>query len=165
MEFFETLATMAWNHLKELDGVEIYETHMINASNYVQCGVWHFDGKEFGFAIESGDNEGTAIHSFGEDEGWLYEPPDNRMVFVPENDDLKEESPALWGVYLSWRKSDWLQKLEGEYNYDRTFHPGCKIEGHYRAKAAQRGLKPVHISTLNRLMDKPVAPPAEQQKL
>jgi hypothetical protein len=63
----------------------------------------------------------------------IYEPAVvEPIMFVPKNRYLHETRPAMFKVYLEWRKTDWFKRKERDYNYDRHFQPVSFLENHYR---------------------------------
>lgn len=138
----ERIAEASWNNGGE--GIVFLDIHQINACNHVFSGTIEDEGKTFGFIIEMGDISGTHVHDWGdpEDVGTYRAPPPVLYTFVPQDDHLEIRRPEMYAVYLAWTKEPWFIEMARSYNYDRHFQPGGKIEEHYRALAAKRGLKP-----------------------
>ncbi len=144
----ELIADVFW-HLSggtgKVDGVTISDVYQHNACNHTMTGaIERDDGVSTGFIIESGDWNGTVILAWGdpEDIGVFTPPVVEPRTFVPINRHLKAEKPAMWALYLFWRKAEWFKELERNYNYDRHFHPGRQTEDHYRDLVRSRGLRP-----------------------
>ncbi len=142
-EFLEELCDTVWAGKTRTARVNITSSHTHNACNHTYSGTLLHDGIEYGFIIDNGDWNGTVVREWGlsDDIGTYEPPPPTIYTFVPTNDTLKEDRPAMWSVYLAWRKTDWFREKERGYNYDRTFAPGGKTESYYRDWAAGRGLK------------------------
>lgn len=140
-EVMERIADAMWS--REGVGIHVRDFHTINASNHVMSGIIDYAGERFGFVVESGDNAGTVIHEWGdpEDVGCFEPPRPTLYTFVPLNDNLKAERPAMYDVYLHWTTQAWFKDKERAYNYDRHFQPGWLVENHYREWAAKKGLK------------------------
>lgn len=145
-DFLERLADMSWNGKRtSSDGtIRISDVYQHNAANHTYSGTLLHAGEEFGFIIESGDRNGTLVVDFGpaDDVGTFQQPKPELYTFVPTNDRLKEERPAMYAVYLAWTKEEWFKEKVRGYNYDRHFAPGSKTETYYREWAAKKGLKP-----------------------
>lgn len=141
--FLERLCDMEWNGCEAVDGISISSTHRHDAINCTHSGTFTHGGTEYGFVIDNGNWAGTVVREWGmADDVGLYEPPKPTIwTFVPQNGTLKEDRPAMWGVYLEWRKSKWFKEKERGYNYDKHFAPGGKTESYYRDWAATKGLK------------------------
>lgn len=135
-----------------VDGVTLLDIQQHNACNHTLSGVIEVDGESYGFIIDSGDWNGTVVRAWGDpdDVGVAPEPEQSEPItFVPRSAALSITSPAMWRVYLAWRKEPWFREMERSYNYDRHFHPGSKTERHYREKAGRRGLVPGYLSDLS----------------
>lgn len=141
----------------EMFGVNVLDLYQINAANHVLSGTIMVGEVEHGFIVEMGDIQGCQVHAWGDPENTgRYQPPKpNLRTFIPKDLWLLAKNPAMFEVYCLWRDEPWFKELEQKYNYDRLFQPGGKIEDHYRAKAAERGLVPGYMDEL----------PAEQRRL
>lgn len=137
--YHRTSGTKLFPHIKITD---IYERDVLN---HVFSGNVEIDDVLYGFVIEDGNWNGTAVISWGLEEDIVpYEPPQNagcKLTFIPKNDFLKLDSPEMYGIYLGWRKEKWFQDQVGKYHYDRHFQPGGKIESYYRDWADKKGMK------------------------
>lgn len=133
------------------NGVRIIDKCRHDAINCTATGILEHDGQEFKFVIEDGDWNGTVIREWGDPETVAdYEHPKPPVYdMVPTNPNLKEERPAMWGVYLIWKTQEWFQEILKDYAYDRHFAPGSKTEQYYREKAAQKGLRIVRSEESN----------------
>lgn len=128
-------------------GVTIGSIHGHDAINMTFTGtVLMPDGIEYGFIIEDGNWNGTVVQEWGLAEHvGTYEPPKPNpyRLFPRHAATLRVERPALWAVYLAWRRETWFTDLERGYNYDRHFSPGVVTDGHYTGPssvATKRGL-------------------------
>jgi len=127
--------------------VFISEIEMINATNYQISGAFWLGGKEYGFLVEMGDNNGFVWREIT-DEGPI---PDARVertryALAPRSDIVQKHlqngsSALLIGLWESFLEREQYKDLIGKYEYDRMFQPGSKIESHYRAKAAEVGFE------------------------
>jgi len=140
--FLERITSMLWNDERIRENIQIIDVHQINAVNHVVSGELTYQNESFGFIIESGDIVGMEIIAWGSpDEVGCYEPPPpTHYTFVPE-DNLKITSPALFAVYLEWRKQKWFKEKEQGYNYDKHFAPGLKTEQYYRDWAKTKSMR------------------------
>lgn len=130
---------------RKSDRIYISDVHQHNACNHTVTGILNHDGKEFCFIIESGDWNGTVVRHFGEELRHFEPPPPPIYDMVPINPNLEKERPEMYRVYLAWKKLDWFQELLRNYAYDRHFQPGVKIEGYYKNKALEKGLRIVRV--------------------
>lgn len=144
IDALERICDAMWNKEHQADyKVKLSDVHQHNACNHTATGEIEVKGKTYGFIIDNGDWNGTVVREWGSpEEIGVYEPPKPTIyTFVPENDNLKNEKPALWKLYLSWKKADWFKKMENDYNYDKHFQPGCKTEDYYRSWAHSKGMR------------------------
>lgn len=156
-EALEEIANAQWS-LGSREGasgpVTLLDVQQHNACNHTLSGTIRLGDEIYGFIIDSGDWAGTVVRAWGDPEevGVADEPePQEPRTFLPRNPALFHESPAMWSVYLAWRKEPWFREMERSYNYDRHFQPGGKIEGHYRDKAGKRGLVSGYLSDLSEI--------------
>ena len=153
-EDLDRIANAHWtlgNKVGSTDGVTFFDVQTHNACNHTFSGTIEIDGTVHGFIIDSGDWNGTVVRSWGdpEDVGVAPEPEEQEQItFLPRDGNLFHASPAMWRVYLSWRKEPWFKDLERSYAYDRHFQPGGRTESYYREKASKRGLVPGYLSNL-----------------
>lgn len=145
-EILERICDVSYNlHAQPgTDGnIKITDVHQHNACNHTFSGTITIENIEYGFVIENGDWAGTVVKEWGlaEDIG-TYTPPEpgEQLTFIPNNMHLKTENPALFKVYLNWRKQSWFKEMIGKYLYDRHFQPGSFIENHYKEWAAKKGM-------------------------
>lgn len=129
------------------EGVTISAIHRHDAINMTFTGsVIMSDGVIYAFVIEDGDWNGTVVHEWCLEEfAEGYEPPQpNPWCLFPRHAfNLRADKPALWKVYLQWRKEAWFTELERAYNYDNHFAPGVMTSSHYTGPssiASKRGL-------------------------
>ncbi len=124
-------------------GVQIIGIYKHNACNYTIIGEIDVNGILYGFTIENGDWNGTAIRFWGNPEDRpTYIPLEPvRWSFVPINSFLKTENSQKYEIYLNWRKQEWFKEMERNYNYDRFFQPGYKVEKYYSDWATSKGMK------------------------
>lgn len=142
------------------EGVVISDVYRHNACNHTYTGHIEYAGETFHFIIHSGDWNGTDVEEFGTiDEVGVYDPPKPTLyTFVPRNPLLKFEKPAMWDVYLHWRKQEWFQDKVRGYNYDRHFAPGLKTERYYQEFAQSKGLVIASTEEFERMMNRTEAP-------
>lgn len=139
----ERIVDAHWN--KGGDGIKFTNIHQFNACNHRLAGTIDIEGQTFGFVVHSGDWNGFQVEEYGPEDDvaiYNYTPPEpTKFMFVPTNDNLEEDRPAMYKVYLIWKTQEWFKKKLAEYHYDRHFQPGGFIENHYRDWAATKGLK------------------------
>lgn len=143
-EILDRICDAHWNN-GEGEGVTFYEVYTRNACNHTLYGEVEADGERYTFVVESGDINGTVVHKWGlpeEVQPYTPEQPE-RITFVP-----LENNFQLRAVYHKVRETPWFKELEQSYNYDRFFAPGLKTELYYKARAAERGLRPGYLSEL-----------------
>ena len=138
-ELLDAITNASCNN-KSDDIVTIFDRQTINAANHIFEGSVKFNDQEWFFVMDSGDYNGTVIRQWSLDPVRMEKHEPVFYTFVPMNQELKEERPAMWGVYLYWRKQAWFKDMERSYNYDRYFQPGTVTENHYREMAKKRGL-------------------------
>lgn len=145
----ERICDAHWNHGIG-NGVTFSKITQHNACNHTLSGEITVDGIDYGFTIDNGDWAGTVVRSWeANNPGFHADPPaPEPRTFIPRDRDLFNSKPAMWGVYLYWRKQPWFTDMERGYNYDRHFQPGGFVENHYREKAEKRGLVPGYLSDL-----------------
>jgi len=139
----ERIADAMWNG-RQGEGIVFLDVHQHNACNHTLSGTIDVAGVVHGFIIESGDWNGTVVLGWGdpEDVGTYQEPaPGEPLTFVPCDEFMAFDRPAMFGVYLLWRKEPWFKEQVSGYLYDRHFAPGGKTESHYREWASKKGLK------------------------
>ena len=155
--FLQELCDMEWNRDKKSPRIQISSTHQHDACNYTHSGTVTIDGAEYGFVIDNGNWNGTVVREWGAaDDITAYEPPAPTVyTFVPIDDAMKDDRPAMWGVYLAWRKEGWFRDKERGYNYDRHFAPGGKTETYYQTWARGRGMKIVPQETADEIIKRP----------
>lgn len=150
-EIAERICDAHWNQRKAKDyGVSFIDIHQHNACNHTLTGIVEVSGERCGFVVESGDWNGFVVKEYGPAEEcsqvYSYEPPpETRFMFVPTDDNLQENRPGMYQVYLQWKKTKWFQEKLGGYHYDRHFQPGFAIENHYKKWALEKGLKIVAL--------------------
>lgn len=151
-EVMDRIANADWK--RGGHGVTISDVYAHNACNHTISGIVEHARERFGFVIDSGDRAGTVIREWGpEGDIEVYEPePPTVYTFVPRDADLASKSPALFKVYLEWRKQSWFKEAVRGYNYDRHFAPGVKTERHYRDLADNRGLRIVDEEEAGRII-------------
>ena len=169
VEALELIADESWSNPKigqERNGVTFFDIYQHNACNHTYSGNIVIDGETYGFIIESGDRNGTVVRGWGdpEDVGYFEHPePPEPYTFLPRNSfDLQVNRPALWGVYLLWRKESWFTEKERGYNYDRHFAPGGKTESYYRDWADKKGMIVGRWSDIKILSDEEIQHHREQ---
>ena len=155
--FLEELCDMAWSSDKKSERIRISSSHTHDACNHTYSGTFLHEGVEYGFVIDNGNWNGTVVREWGpaDDIGTYEAPRPTIYTFIPINGALKEDSAAMWGVYLAWRKTEWFRKMEHDYNYDRHFAPGGKTESHYREMAAKRGMKIASQEVADEIINRP----------
>lgn len=131
------------------NGIRFDCRHAHDAINYVLNGSIQIGEQSYRFTVEDGNWRGTVVREWGTEETvGLYKPPPPPIYdMVPVDDHLQSHNPALWKVYLAWKKEPWFAELLGGYAYDAHFAPGTKTEQYWRDKAAKKGLKIVSIET------------------
>lgn len=129
-------------------GVIFRDIHQHNACHHTLSGEIDVDGVAYGFIIESGDWNGTVVKEWGlaEDVGtYRPEPPSEPLAFVPINENLHADRPAIFSAYLYWRDGNGVAgnivEQERNYAYNRHFAPGGATEKYYREWAAKFGLR------------------------
>lgn len=155
VEALERICDAQWSNpglYKTVDGVTFLDIQQHNACNHTLSGTIDIDGVEHGFIIDNGDWAGTVVRAWGdpEDVGTAPEPePPEPLTFLPNDRSMFWTRPNMWKVYVFWRKEPWFRDMERGYNYDHHFQPSRYIEGHYREKAAKRGLRIGYLSDLS----------------
>jgi hypothetical protein len=149
VEVMERICDAHWQGKNSSDKtVTFSNVHTHNAANHTLSGTIEFKGVLYGFIIDNGDWAGTVVQEWGlaEEVGEYQAPEPAQYMFVPVDDNLKTKSPAMWGVYLSWKSSNWFKEKLAAYHYDRHFQPGVKVEDHYGSWAAKQGMKIVRVN-------------------
>lgn len=127
-----------------------------DAINHTFYGYFQHGEEEVCFSIDNGNWNGTVVNEFGEDTdlsparevtvyrlkakptpSWGPNPDETVEAYVDRVEAWRKRNEVIMD---HWRKEPWFQEMERSYNYDRHFQPGGKVEDHYRAKAAKRGL-------------------------
>lgn len=133
-----------WNGGKGF-GITFVYIDQHNACNHTLCGKVDFNGKEYGFIVDSGDWNGFVVREFcpvDESHIWDYTPSEpTKFTFVPKNDNLKTDNPGKYQVYLKWKTQQWFKETLQHYHYDRYFQPGVATESYYKEWADKKGLK------------------------
>lgn len=146
-EIAERIVDAHWNGGGK--GVEFTNIHQFNACNHRMAGTIDVDGEVFGFIVRSGDWGGFEVENYGKmDDVDIYTydaPPESRFTFAPTDDNLKENNPMGYALYVYWTAQEWFREKLRNYHYDRHFQPGCAIEKAYRDWAAEKGMKIVHV--------------------
>lgn len=91
---------------------------------------------EYEFHLKDGDNNGSEVISFGTS---IHVPPLTSTVMVAKPKSRGSLSDKEWAFYLEKfeaKKSE-IEKLAKNYNYDRYFHTGSKINHYYVEKAQE----------------------------
>ena len=159
-EILERIGDALWTgeHSNHKHGVFLSDVYHINAANVVASGsIVANDGRVYGFVVESGDRNGTVVKEWGDpDEIGRFKPvdPGEPLTFIP----AAPITPLKARIYRLWRKEPWFLEKERSYLYDRHFQPGAKIEGHYAAWAAEKGLTIGLLSDFERAAKEGVNP-------
>lgn len=139
-----------------VDDITFSHIEQHDAINHTLLGYFQHGEEEVCFSIDNGNWNGTVVNEFGEDTdldpkfertvyrlharsvpSWGPNPGEDVLAYAERVDAWRTRNALILSL---WRKEPWFQELERSYNYDRHFQPGGKVEDHYRAKAAQRGL-------------------------
>jgi hypothetical protein len=138
----------AWSQPKigvERNGVTFHDIYTHNSTNHTYSGEIVIDGETYGFVVESGDNNGTVVHGWGDPDTvtpFEHPEPPEPYTFLPRNPEyMQVHRPAMWKVYLVWREEPWFKEKERGLNYDRYFAPGVKTNTHYRDWADAKGMQ------------------------
>ena len=121
--------------------ITIASVHRFDNINCEVHGFVEIEDKEYEFVIEDGNWNGTVVKEWSLDKKIQYTPPvSERPVFVPKDPRLKENSPALYNVYLKWKKEEWFKEKERQYAYDMYFSPCAKTHMWWREWLDKKGL-------------------------
>lgn len=139
ISILEEIADATWKG-QNTDTVRITETHRYDACNATHEGEIEFQGKRYGFVLESGNNRGDVMHQWsseGVENVCIGEQPrPTQFTFVPKTGC----TPAMARVWVFWTTEKWFEDKVRGYNYDRHFAPGHATESHYRAFAESKGM-------------------------
>jgi len=125
------------------DGIFVSDIHHYDAINCVLSGTVTYDGTDYGFVIESGNNNGTVILEWGvEVKTYVPEQP-VIYTFTLQNLESKtpEQQKLLKMKYDIFKETESFKEKVRSYNYDRHFSPTLVIEQHYNDWASKHGLE------------------------
>lgn len=140
-EVLERICDAQWNGSGP--GIVLLDVYKFNACNHVLSGTIEVNDETYGFIIENGDWNGTVVKAWGdpEDVGTYQHPePPEPLTFIPNDRTLCISRPAIFEIYLGWRKENWFTEKQSAYNYDRHFQPGGCTEKYYREWAKKKGM-------------------------
>ncbi len=132
-------ATGGWG---KPSNVHILDHDRIDAINCRAHGIITIEGEGYIFQMEDGNHNGTVLLAWNEGREFEQHQP-TRWVLQPQRHLIDQAIVANNGPFLllKWdavlkNKPD-LASIPGKYSYDRYVQPGGKVEGHWKAKAAE----------------------------
>jgi hypothetical protein len=133
-------------------GIEMFNIFEHSSFSKTYHGIIDIDGIQHGFVLHSSEATGDILYKWGTP---LYVhnfklpriSRQERESFRPINDNLQEERPELFKVYLMWRKQRWFKEMEKAYNIDRKFGSRIKVESYYAELGHKKGLKVGNINS------------------
>lgn len=142
-EIMTMMAEAAHDDSAHRDIITILERDKLDAINVRVNGIVTFNGNEHSFILSDGNWNGTVLEDWDgpmqfehhKPTEWALQP-NNALVGRALMDGTGKLLLLKWDAII---KNLNLGDVPRNYAYDRHFHPGVKIEKHYRDKAAKHG--------------------------
>ena len=134
-------AVGGWSEHK---AVHILNSDRHDAINVTAEGILTWNGKEYYFHLEDGNNNGTVLLAW-EDHGQKFEyRKPTQWALEPNGDIIGKAIASGGGKFLLAKWDAFLTRPEvseipNKYSYDRHFQPGSKVETYWKSKAEKYG--------------------------